>query len=123
MYLNGEAATIEGAQSLCPFKMLTGFPCPGCGITKSLVFFFEGDLYKSLHYHVLGPFVVLFSVLTVLVLLLELITRKEYFNGILYNMKLAYFLAIFLGTYHLIRLIYFIKENDLDSILRESVWK
>ncbi|MGK4566332.1 DUF2752 domain-containing protein [Flavobacterium sp. 3HN19-14] len=45
---------LETAQSLCPFKMLTGFPCPGCGITKSMVYFYSGDLSKSLHYHVLG---------------------------------------------------------------------
>lgn len=38
---------LETDQSLCPFKMLTGFPCPGCGITKSLVYLYEGDLQKA----------------------------------------------------------------------------
>ncbi|MBL0258363.1 MAG: DUF2752 domain-containing protein [Bacteroidetes bacterium] len=46
---------LEGDQSLCPFKMLTGFPCPGCGLTKSMVFFYEGDWNKSLSYHIFGP--------------------------------------------------------------------
>ena len=48
--IQSENNNIETAQSLCPFKMLTGFPCPGCGITKSLIFFYEGDFLKSIYY-------------------------------------------------------------------------
>lgn len=114
---------LETAQSFCPLKMLTGFPCPGCGITKSLVYFYEGDLQKSLYYHVLGPFVVLFCLVTIGVLATELITKKEYFNGLLFNKKLAYGLAIFLATYHLIRIVYFINTNSMDDILRQSIWR
>ncbi|GAA3752130.1 DUF2752 domain-containing protein [Flavobacterium ginsengisoli] len=113
---------LETDQSFCPFKMLTGFPCPGCGITKSLVYFYQGDLYKSISYHVLGPFVIAFCIVTVLVLTLELITKKEYFTGLLYNRRLAYGLAIFLGVYHFIRLIFFVKNNSFDDILHQSIW-
>ena len=70
---------LETAQSFCPFKMLTGFPCPGCGITKSLVYFYEGDIYKSLYYHILGPFVIFFCIITIVVLATELITKKRIF--------------------------------------------
>jgi hypothetical protein len=114
---------LETDQSLCPLKMLTGFPCPGCGITKSLVYFYEGDLRKSLYYHILGPLVVAFCIATIVVLTTELITKKEYFNSLLFNKKLGYGLAIFLATYHLIRIIYFIKNNSMDDILRQSIWR
>lgn len=114
---------LETAQSFCPLKMLTGFPCPGCGITKSLVYCYEGDLYKSLYYHILGPFVILFCIATIGVLSTELITQKEYFTKLLFNKKIAYVLAVFLACYHLIRIIYFIKNNSIDSILRQSIWK
>ena len=114
---------LEKDQSLCPFKMLTGFPCPGCGITKSLVYFYEGDILKSLYFHILGPFVVVFCLVTIVVLTTELITKKEYFNKLLFNKKLAYGLGIFLATYHFIRIIYFIKENSIDEILHQSIWK
>ncbi len=110
-------------QSLCPLKMLSGFPCPGCGITKSIVYFYEGDLYKSLYYHILGPFVIVFCIVTIAVLSTELITKKEYFNQLLFNKKLAYGLAIFLATYHFIRIIYFIRNNSIDDILQESIWR
>lgn len=114
---------LETDQSLCPLKMLTGFPCPGCGITKSLVYFYEGDIYKSLYYHILGPLVILFCIVTIVVLTTELITKKEYFNNLLFNKKLAYGLGIFLATYHFIRIIYFINNNSMDDILRESIWR
>lgn len=114
---------LETAQSLCPLKMLTGFPCPSCGITKSLVYFYEGDLQKSLYYHILGPFVILFCVATIGVLTTELITKKEYFTQLLFNKKIAYGLAIFLVTYHFIRIIYFINDNSIDDIMRQSIWK
>jgi hypothetical protein len=121
--LNDGDNHLETAQSLCPLKMLTGFPCPGCGITKSLVYFYEGDLWRSLTFHIFGPFVILFSLATVIVLSTELITKKEYFNTYIYNKKIAYFLAFVLVIYHTIRLVYFIKTNDFCSILKQSIWK
>jgi hypothetical protein len=114
---------LETDQSLCPLKMLSGFPCPGCGITKSLVYFYEGDLQKSLYYHILGPFVIAFCVAVIVVLSAELVTQKEYFTKLLFNKKLAYGLAIFLATYHFIRIIYFINNNSIDDILRQSIWR
>lgn len=114
---------LETDQSLCPIKMLSGFPCPGCGITKSMVYFYEGDLYKSLYYHILGPFVIVFCIVAIAVLSTELITKKEYFNHLLFNKKLAYGLAIFLATYHFIRIIYFIRNNSIDDVLQQSIWR
>ena len=122
MFFNGDNH-LETDQSLCPFKMVSGFPCPGCGITKSLVYFYDGDLSKSLSYHLLGPFVITFSIFTIILLSFELITKREYFNGIMYNKKLAYGLGFFLVVYHMIRLVFFIKNNSIDSILKESIWR
>lgn len=110
-------------QSFCPFKMLTGFPCPGCGITKSLVYFYQGDLSKSFYYHIFGPFAFVFCVIVVIVLTAELITKKEYFNQIFYSKKIAYTLGVILMTYHLGRLVYFVKDHSVDEIVKESIWK
>jgi hypothetical protein len=121
--LNNSNHHLETDQSYCPFKMLTGFPCPGCGITKSLVYFYEGDIYKSLSYHIFGPLVIGFSVLTIAVLVTEIITQKEYFTKWMYNKKLAYALGIFLAVYHLIRLGFFIYNNSWSSIAHQSIWQ
>jgi hypothetical protein len=114
---------IETAQSLCPFKMLTGFPCPGCGITKSLIFLYEGDFLKSIFYHLFGPIVFLFCIAAIVVLILELITKREYFQSILYSKKIAYFLGFTLAIYHFGRIIYFVSVNNLSEILQQSIWR
>ena len=38
----------------CPLLALTGIFCPTCGLGRSLIYFFKGDLITSLHYHPLG---------------------------------------------------------------------
>jgi hypothetical protein len=121
--LNNGDDHLKNDQSLCPFKMLTGFPCPSCGITKSIVYFYEGNVFKSISYHILGPAVVFFCLMVIVLLSVELKTQKDYFKQYIYSKKLAYGLAIFLGIYHIIRLVYFVNEHSFQEILRESVWK
>jgi hypothetical protein len=45
---------IEHKASLCPSKILTGLPCMGCGLGKSVGFLLHGNLEKSLVFHPLG---------------------------------------------------------------------
>jgi uncharacterized protein DUF2752 len=47
---------------LCPFRAVTGLPCPFCGMTHSLIALGAGDLGGSLHRHPLGPAVALLAV-------------------------------------------------------------
>jgi hypothetical protein len=42
---------------LCPFRLVTGLPCPGCGLTRSLVSLMHGDLSAAVLFHPLGPVV------------------------------------------------------------------
>jgi hypothetical protein len=113
---------LENEQSFCPFKMLTGFPCAGCGITKSIINFYQGNLYKSISFHILGPLVVVFCVLIIFKLITELKTKKEYFKKYFYNKKIAYSFGIFLIVYHTIRIVIYIKNNSWDDILKASIW-
>lgn len=103
--------------------MLTGFPCPGCGITKSLVYFYDGDITRSLTHHLFGPLFVLFCLLVLFKLIAEIIYQKKFFDKIFYSMKLAYVMGIALGVYHLIRLFFYIKDNNLDTIMKHSIWQ
>jgi hypothetical protein len=114
---------IEQGQSLCPFKALTGFPCPGCGITKSLVFLYRGDVATSAHYHILGIPLVLFCAAVIAVATIELFNGRSYFRRLLFNTRLAWTLGIGLGAYHLIRLMDFVRTHGVEDILRESIWK
>ena len=114
---------VETAQSLCPFKMATGLPCPGCGITKSFISIYQGNWWKSLSYHIFGPLAFVLSFIVIFVLSIELFTGKKYFRWLVYNKKLAWVLAITLMIYHFVRLILFLSSHSFDQILQESIWK
>jgi hypothetical protein len=115
--------SIESEQSLCPFKMLTGFPCPGCGITKSLVYMYDGDLLRSITFHLFGPIVMVLSIYFLIKLSLELYYKKPFFENTFNKKKWTYVFVALLIVYHLIRIVFFIKNNSWDAILKESIWR
>lgn len=122
IYYNN-SGNLETAQSFCPFKMLTGFPCPGCGITKSMVFFYEGNFHKSIYYHIFGPFVVVLCLFLLIKFIIEFFINKEIISMSYQNRKkIAYTIAAILILYHLIRVVYFISTNGYNDILKESIW-
>ena len=41
--------------TLCPFKKITGLPCPACGTTRAWVAAFHLDFKAAFHYHPLFP--------------------------------------------------------------------
>jgi hypothetical protein len=61
----GVYCLLTGKFQLCVFRIFTGFPCPGCGLTRSFLALLQGDMAKSFQYH---PFLlpVLFTFLTAL---------------------------------------------------------
>ena len=118
-----EGEALETKQSLCPFKMLTGFPCPGCGITKSIISFYEGNILESLTYHIFGIPAVLFCIAIIFIFIYEIFFKTNVFSQFLYNKKLGIALGIALGTFHLARLFMFIKNNSIDSVVTQSIWK
>lgn len=44
----------------CPLYSLTGFACPGCGLTRGFHALFHGDVLTALDYNALIPLVVAF---------------------------------------------------------------
>ena len=42
---------------LCPFRAVTGLPCPGCGMTRAFCSIGHGDLAAAFGYNALGPLV------------------------------------------------------------------
>jgi hypothetical protein len=65
----------ESHVSLCPYKNPGIEFCPGCGLGRSISFFFHGDFLHSIQSHPLGiiAFVIIMARIVHLV-------RKKYFN-------------------------------------------
>jgi hypothetical protein len=114
---------LSGEQSFCPFKLLSGFPCPGCGITKSLVFLYLGEWRQSIRFHFFGPLLVFGILFMSLIKIIEHRGIRMIPIKFLNEKKIALLMAVGLGVYHFYRLIIFVHRNNFDSILRESIWK
>ena len=48
---------------LCTLRATTGIPCPGCGLTRSLVAAVKGDWSSSFAYHRIGPVLFVYLIL------------------------------------------------------------
>jgi len=40
---------------LCPFRAITGYPCPGCGMTRAFSAIAHGELWRAVRYNPLSP--------------------------------------------------------------------
>jgi hypothetical protein len=52
--LPGADGRIAHLPILCPFRTLTGLPCPACGLTRAFVCLSHGRVEQSLHWHPIG---------------------------------------------------------------------
>jgi hypothetical protein len=52
-----QKGAIFGIPTLCPFRAVLGLPCPGCGMTRALVYCAHGDWSAALAFHPLAPLV------------------------------------------------------------------
>ena len=48
---------------LCPFRALTGYPCPGCGMTRAFSALAHGEPLRALLYNPLSPILFLAGIL------------------------------------------------------------
>jgi hypothetical protein len=58
----------------CPSKMLTGVPCPVCGITRSVANVVRGRIVEGFRFHPLGPFLVFMVMISIPVSIWVLLT-------------------------------------------------
>src|SRR6476661_6052669 len=69
-------ADAAGGPVVCPFRLMTGLPCPGCGLTRAWVFIAHGHLGDAL---AANPFVLVTmpaAIALVLVVCLALVRRR-----------------------------------------------
>lgn len=61
----------------CPFRAVTGYPCPGCGGVRSATALLDGNISEAFRYNPLSPFVVLFLAISVIWLFYDIVKGKK----------------------------------------------
>jgi hypothetical protein len=46
---------------LCPFRALTHYPCPGCGMTRAFCALAHGQFWRAIKFNALSPLLFLFA--------------------------------------------------------------
>jgi hypothetical protein len=63
--------------TLCLFKRVTGIPCPSCGVTRSVLFLFQGDITTALWINPIGILAALLLVVTPIWITIDF-SRRNY---------------------------------------------
>ena len=72
-------ANSEGHTNIivCPSKLMYHIPCPGCGITRATLKFLQYDYIVAIKMNPNVVFSVAYLILSPLVIILDLLSRKE----------------------------------------------
>jgi hypothetical protein len=95
--------------TICGFKVLTGLPCPGCGLTHSFCAIGRGDLRSAFVFNAIGPPLYLVSILVWLRFLFALTGVRRpvaFFDRTFNHLKLVRRFAIAIGLFGLARILY-----------------
>ena len=63
----------------CTFRVLTGIPCPSCGMTTSFALLMHGDLMNSLRANAVGTLLALFGLLVIPWSLASAVSKRPLF--------------------------------------------
>lgn len=66
---------IEDGPVICPFRRLTGLPCPGCGLTRSWTYLVHGWWSEAFAAHLFGPLLAAFVLVLAVVVLRARVRR------------------------------------------------
>ena len=72
----GVYSLLTGKFQLCIFRIFTGLPCPGCGLTRAFILLLQGKFSSSLHFHLL-LIPVLFTLFTAVTAFIVKFFQKE----------------------------------------------
>lgn len=95
---------IDKEESWCPFLRFFHIPCPGCGLTKSIIHFYKGEIIESFQYHYWGGIFVIFCCVLEIFLLIDIFTGKDNVEHLLNKAYIWKYVALctlltYLGRY------------------------
>jgi Protein of unknown function (DUF2752) len=108
---------------VCPLRTLTGFPCPGCGLTRAFVALAHGHVSAALALNAMSV-PLLAGILVALPLLLVELSRGRPLMSyrFLYSQRLAMGLAFLLAGYNVARTLWWAFDGTLVADYLSHSW-
>lgn len=82
----------------CPMVMITGYPCPGCGMTRAVIALLKGDFHRALQMH---AFVYVFFAYAILFVIWRYGLKKD----LLWIKRIGVLLLAAMMVYYIYRMI------------------
>lgn len=91
----------------CPFKALTGIPCPSCGLTRSFLAIAQGNFAQAIDDHLFGLLIFSSLLIGVIHLALEIVKKQKIssvFSRFVTQKNNLILILITFSIYYLVRL-------------------
>lgn len=91
---------VESGWQVCYFKLMTGYSCPGCGMSRSLYAFSHFRLQESFHFHMMGPIIYASLLLLLLKFSFEAVSGRDISlkpNSLILKIVIAAFVSLWFG--------------------------
>jgi hypothetical protein len=117
------APLVDHAPVICPLRALTGFPCPGCGLTRAFLALGHGDIGAAVAFHAFSLPLAALMLIAAMSAAAELVAGRQLVPARwLYSRRLAVLVACALVTYHVIRCVIWFHDGTLLHEYLESSW-
>jgi len=73
-------SSIHHAPVICLFRIVTGYRCPGCGMTHSFIEFFHGRFSEVLSYNILSAVVIPFIITMAIIQAYKLLKNNLFYS-------------------------------------------
>lgn len=100
---------------VCPISYISGFPCPACGITRSLFMLLKGNITDSLKFHPFSIVVVIYAVFFVI--------SRYFFNISIKKLKNIFLIiGCFMIFFYIYRMINYFPDTEPMSYNHKSLF-
>ena len=100
----------------CWVRSISGFPCPGCGLTRAAAALFSGDIKKAFNYHPLIIVAIAFILVCIAAFIFNINILKTRARILLWCV-----FVLFTGVY-IARMILFYPDTEPMTYLDTSLW-
>lgn len=91
---------VELGWQVCYFKLITGYSCPSCGMSRSLYAVSHLRLQESFHFHLMGPIIYASLLLLFLKFSFEAVSGRDISvkqNPLILKIVIAAFVSLWFG--------------------------